>query len=388
MKKNILRLCVLFAVFTILAPCLFAQDRVKIVTTKGGEIVFPVRLIEKSPHIPLREILNISKDLPPGWKAEWDETFGILRLTGEKSAYSLFLDKKTLLINDEVRQVKEPIKKQDGGIFVPVSSLEVLKDLFREISILDAAEIKPAPIAPPPSASPVPEKIPSAQVPYPASSQPVSSGSFRIMIDPAAESLKWEKPPQSTMPLPEQEGVTREIALGIKRILEQEKSVEVFISAQKDDSLSLEQRIERINTSGADLLVSLRLDASRFENLEGVDIYVCSEALDPEAANKKPGDKKGVLPLTLAYLPYQRESLALADSMLLELSNSLSCRVGPITPAPLYLQKRTAKPSVLISCGYVSNPREAALLAKDTYLETLSRALADGILRYKKHSGY
>lgn len=388
MKRFILRLCILFAAFAILTPGVFAQDRVKIVTTNGGEAILPLHAINNSPHAQLRDVLNLSKDLPVGWKVEWDETFGILRFSGDNSAWSLFLDKKTLLINYEVRQVKEPLRKQDGEIYVPVSSLEVLKDVFGEISIQEKPEIKASPTSPPRSVSPVPDKTAPAPSSAPLSPQPTSSGVLRVMIDPAPEPLKWEKPRQSSAPLPEQEVVTLDIALGIKKILEREKGVEVLISARKNETLSLEQRIERINTSGADLLISLRLNASCFENLEGIDIYICSEALDPEAANKKPRDKKSLLPLTLAYIPYQRESLALADSMLLELNNSLSCRVGPITPAPLYLLKRVAKPSILISCGYVSNPGEAVLLTKDHYLETLSRALVSGILRYKKYSGY
>ncbi|MBN1901485.1 N-acetylmuramoyl-L-alanine amidase, partial [Candidatus Sumerlaeota bacterium] len=325
----------------------------------------------------------ISKDLPSGWKIEWDDTFGILRFTAENSSYALFLDKKTFLIDGEINQAKEPIAKKDGKIFVPVSSLELMKNLFREVSLQEKPEIKPTPTAAQTQMPSLPEKTPSTVIQSPEPAPPAPSGVFRIMIDPASEPLKWEAPRESKAPLPKQEVVTLEIALGIKKILEQEKGVEVMISNRKGETLSPDEKIARINTSGADVLVSLRLNASRFERLEGVDVYVCSDAIDPEAADRKMRDVKSVLPLTLAYLPHQQGSLTLADSLYLELSSALSCRVGPITPAPLYLLKRTAKPAVLVSCGYVSNPRETSLLTKDAYLETLARAIANGILRYK-----
>jgi N-acetylmuramoyl-L-alanine amidase len=382
MKRPALRFYVLFAFLAILHSGAFAQDRLKIITTSDVEISLPLQTIRNSPHVPLKEISNISKDLPSGWKVEWDDTFGILRFSGEKSSYSLFLDKKTFLVNDEVRQVQEPIAKKDGEIFVPVSSLEALKDVFREASILKQPEIKATP-AELPSSPPTPVETPPAPPSASSYAPKEPSGVFRVMIDPAPEPLKWEKPSQSRAPLVEQEVVTLQIALGIRRILEQEKGVEVLLSAKKGENLSLEKRLERINTSGADIVVSLRLDASRFENLEGLDIYICSEALDPEAAGKKTVDKNGLLPLTQAYLPFQRESLALADSMFVELNSGLSCRVGSVTPAPLYLLKRTAKPAVLITCGYVSNPAEASQLTKENYLESLSRALSNGVLKYR-----
>lgn len=47
-----------------------------------------------------------------------------------------------------------------------------------------------------------------------------------------------------------------------------------------------------------------------------------------------------------------------------------------------YLLRKTAAPIVIVECGFLSNPQEAQLLAKEEYQQKVAEALCDGILEY------
>ena len=47
-----------------------------------------------------------------------------------------------------------------------------------------------------------------------------------------------------------------------------------------------------------------------------------------------------------------------------------------------YLIKNTPTPTVIVECGFLSNPTEASLLCTEEYQEKIAEALLDGILDY------
>lgn len=51
-----------------------------------------------------------------------------------------------------------------------------------------------------------------------------------------------------------------------------------------------------------------------------------------------------------------------------------------------YLLKKTTKPIVIVECGFLSNPREAELLADPAYQEWVAWQIHMGILRYLNQS--
>ena len=44
-----------------------------------------------------------------------------------------------------------------------------------------------------------------------------------------------------------------------------------------------------------------------------------------------------------------------------------------------YLLRRTRTPTVIVECGFLSNPEEAKLLASEEYQEKIAEAVAEGI---------
>jgi N-acetylmuramoyl-L-alanine amidase len=53
-----------------------------------------------------------------------------------------------------------------------------------------------------------------------------------------------------------------------------------------------------------------------------------------------------------------------------------------------YLLKKTPTPTVIVECGFLSNPEEAALLLQDDYQNKLVRAIYMGIMEYLEAENY
>ena len=53
-----------------------------------------------------------------------------------------------------------------------------------------------------------------------------------------------------------------------------------------------------------------------------------------------------------------------------------------------YLLKKTPTPTVIVECGFLSNPSEAALLATNEYQQKVVAAISAGILMYLQNNGY
>lgn len=360
--------------------CRGEEGEISLQIAGGRGVVLHTVTVQDSPYFSLPELTGLLKETGEGFQVEWDDTFGVLRISRGPDNYSLFLDKSTLLVNTQILEVEEPVRVIAGEILVPLSSLKILNRLWKVFTFETEAKAPTQPKTKTPS--PTPSKAVPESRPAPPPALP-KTRFMRVVLDPATESLKWEDLANQSHVAPSQESVTLEIALTIKRILEREGSVEVILTSHGNESPSMREKIERINTSGGDVLVCLRLNASEFETVGGVDILVTSGVLDPESENLKQPAGGEALPVSRAYLPYQRQSLVLGTEMAAQLEKAVSVRVGPITPAPLYLLKRSAMPSVMVTCGYVTNARDAVLLSKDRTIESLSRAIAGALLKYK-----
>ena len=364
---------------------LSAQEAINLTTKEGREITLETRSVKDSPYISLKELTRLLSESGSRLSTEWDGTFGVLRFTRDQDSYSLFLDKTTLLVNSRILNVDEPVRLIAGEVLIPFSSFKTLNTMWKIYTFQEEKKIKEKE-EPTPSPTPLAPSIPVSREriskPQPTQTpRAPSPGFMKIVIDPASEPLKWDKASPGTSLRPSQDVLTHEIAAGIKKILDQEAGIGVMLTHGKGEALTLEEKIERVNTSGADALVALRLNASQYENLEGVEIFLASESVDPGSQGAKKAG--GIFPLAFAYIPYQRDSLVLANAVLEEMDRSGSIRVGPITPAPVYLLKRAAMPSVLISCGYISSPRDASQLSRERYRDTLARAIAGAIMKYK-----
>lgn len=117
---------------------------------------------------------------------------------------------------------------------------------------------------------------------------------------------------------------------------------------------SLSARVNEANRWGADYFISLHTNASTSPTANGAEAYAYSR---------------------------NSRAFALGEDLLSNLSAVTGLRNRGVEPRPgLYVLRKTNMPAVLVELGFITNPREAALMQNDP--ELFAEGLYRGILEY------
>ena len=175
------------------------------------------------------------------------------------------------------------------------------------------------------------------------------------------------------------------------------------MTRDRDVFIPLEERPFIAKSKGADLFVSIHVNANRKRNTRGIETYVQSlRASDREAmataarenamSTKKLSELKSELDRIFADLTRDdkiEESLYLADSVQGALVSDLKSvnrhaddLKARIKRAFFYVLINTEMPSILAEIGFISNPQEEKLLQQDSYRQQIAEALYSGIKKY------
>lgn len=192
--------------------------------------------------------------------------------------------------------------------------------------------------------------------------------------------------------------VVLDIARRVAERLESQPGVEVVMTRNDDTFVPLRARTALANEVGADLFLSIHANASRNSNAHGVETYFLDFALDPEAeqvaarenlaAGGKMKDLQNLLEAIAANSKLQ-ESRDFAGTIQRAMVNELrevngEVRDLGVKQAPFFVLIGARMPSVLAEVSFLSNRREADLLATDAYRDRIADALVEGVLRYRK----
>lgn len=183
-----------------------------------------------------------------------------------------------------------------------------------------------------------------------------------------------------------------------RRLAEQLRAggFEVVMTREQDVDLTLSRRAELANESGADIFVSIHLNALRNRDRRGVETYYLGPTNDPyltEMAaheNSNSGyslaDMRKLLD-TIYAGARQDESRRLAESVqstlyttLRRISSDLDDR--GVKTAPFVVLVATQMPAILAEVSCLSNEEETRLLKTPEYRQTIAEALASGIRQY------
>ena len=185
----------------------------------------------------------------------------------------------------------------------------------------------------------------------------------------------------------------------IKAILEN-AGIKVILTRSDDTFISLPKRVDITNSSGADLFVSVHINASRSKLLRGFECYYLSLATDDNAraleafedSSLKLGDTaslehsqqldKTLWDMTLT--ENRMESGELASYICESVEESLLIKNRGVRTARFYVLKHSRIPAVLVEGGYISNRYEELKLRDPKFIDRLAEAVARGILRYKE----
>lgn len=122
--------------------------------------------------------------------------------------------------------------------------------------------------------------------------------------------------------------------------------------------LDLSARLKTVNETDNCILVSIHMNSFPEAKYKGLQVY---------------------------YSGNSEYSKTLADSIQEKVKNHLqpnNTRMTKKAEKNIFLLDRCKKPSVLVECGFLSNPEECSLLASEDYRKKLSLAIFDGIYSY------
>jgi N-acetylmuramoyl-L-alanine amidase len=186
-----------------------------------------------------------------------------------------------------------------------------------------------------------------------------------------------------------------DVAKRLGQLLEEQLGSEVIYTRDDDRFVSLERRTEFANEQKADLFISIHANSSPFKQAAGPETYFLNftstrEALEV-ASRENASSGKTIFELKdllqkIALNEKLTESRDFAakvqSSMIAMTKGAAPQRDRGVKRAPFVVLIGAQMPSILSEIGFVSNPREEALLKRSEYRQKIAEALAKGIVQY------
>ena len=187
-----------------------------------------------------------------------------------------------------------------------------------------------------------------------------------------------------------------DVAMRLGKLIEDRMGAEVIYTRTDDTFIPLEQRTALANEKKADLFLSIHANSSPYPRIAGIETFYLNftdskEALDV-ASRENASSQKSIFELQdiiqkITLHDKAEESKEFASRVQAALY-AFSARNLPgeknrgVKKAPFVVLIGASMPSVLAEIGFLSNPREEALLKKPDYRQKVAEALYRGVTRY------
>ena len=181
--------------------------------------------------------------------------------------------------------------------------------------------------------------------------------------------------------------------------------VKIIYTRKKDVFLELNERTKIANSSNADLFISIHCDGFTNSTASGASVFVMGmsklkanlevamrensaiylednykqkyDGFDPESA-------ESYIVFNLMQNTYLQQSLQLAEEVEREFSNKANRKSRGVKQAPFFVISRTNMPSILIECGFLTNPVEEDFLQSEIGQDYIASAIFRAFRSYKE----
>lgn len=191
----------------------------------------------------------------------------------------------------------------------------------------------------------------------------------------------------------------KQLALDIAKRLRaqlQNAGLTAVMTRETDQFIPLPRRPDIANRLGADLFVSVHINANNNRRVSGAEVYyprvseVSSSAHWPPTVSSA---EVGVPSITVKQILWDLvlsrtrwQSRHLASSICRSMRGEFApCQV--VKPARFVVLREAWMPAVLVEVGYVSNRTEAQRLGNAEYRQAAAESIANGILSYIRSMG-
>ena len=185
-----------------------------------------------------------------------------------------------------------------------------------------------------------------------------------------------------------------DLAQELKSVL-QSAGFEVLLTRDQDVFVPLWDRAKLANDAGADLFLSLHLNAARARSAKGSEVYFLSldegdrdgtevAALENADAGNPPTPDSVLFSILqdLAQKAYLQESERLAVNVQNQLNRLGGIKERGVKQAPFVVLRGAAMPAVLVEVAFISNPIEEKKLKEAVFRRKVAEAIAKGVKRF------
>ncbi|MBE3587050.1 MAG: N-acetylmuramoyl-L-alanine amidase [Thermoanaerobacteraceae bacterium] len=141
------------------------------------------------------------------------------------------------------------------------------------------------------------------------------------------------------------------------------KGAKPLLTRSDDSTVGLYDRPQMANQAGADLFVSIHINANTDARVRGTATYILSPAGGGDPARRE-------------------ESRKLAEKIQANLVKNLGLEDDGVREANFAVLRESTMPAVLVEVAFITNPDEANLLKDDSFLEKACVAIFQGIVDY------
>ncbi len=306
----------------------------------------------------------VSVCAPAGVRTEYDAFSGKARLFNGKHEVVLRTGDDAMLYDGELRHLSRALQAHRGSPVIASCCVEQLTALFGT------------------AGQAVTEK------------KPVFHGIRKVVIDPGHGGYDPGAIGRNGL---KEKTVTLDVAKRLASIL-RGSGVEVVMTRSTDVFIPLERRVEIANASGADLFLSIHINASRQRSLNGFEVYYVSPQVnDYKRAGAAAGEYSLRLPegeeqdipyeakriLWDMFYTYSRaESSVLAGHICDRIGCEMKMKILGVKNARFHVLRGANMPAVLIEAGFVSNLSEEKQLRISRYRQRLAECIARGLESY------
>ena len=180
--------------------------------------------------------------------------------------------------------------------------------------------------------------------------------------------------------------------------------INVIYTRKTDVFLELNERTEIANKKNADLFISIHCDGFTNPNPSGASVFVMgmsklkanmevamreNSAIYMEDNYQKkyegfdPQSQESYIVFSLMQNTYLNQSLKIAEEVEKEFSTKANRKSRGVKQAPFYVISRTNMPSILIECGFLTNPQEEEYLHSEIGQDYIASAIYRAFRSYK-----
>lgn len=193
--------------------------------------------------------------------------------------------------------------------------------------------------------------------------------------------------------------INLDISKRVRKILQDKYKYRVLLTRESDEFIALDERGKMANSHGANLFVSVHVNAAKRKTAKGIETYYLGRGSSEQAretASRENGevfhavesnkDLQYILADMISTKKINDSSHA-AAKVQDHLYSSMSKRYSGVKnlgvkEGPFFVLHHTNMPSILVEVGFITNAQEEERLRRSSYLNKLAASIAHGIHDY------